>query len=115
MRYWSLRHIRTTQERRSWFAFEEEHRDFGIRRRSRRSFRNLPSYYDDISRGNSRSWKKHRKTQWKVASPKRDKRERDKYEYDTPAWEHPKSWYRRNPIIVPYRVRFAFRQQNRAA
>lgn len=54
-----LRHIRTTQERRQWFAADEE-----ILRLSR-SPAQLPSYWSDIWRRTQRSWKAHRLTRWR--------------------------------------------------
>jgi hypothetical protein len=64
--YWSgykrsgghyYRHMRTTQERRHWDS------EYG---RASRSPRKLPSWYDDIPRHTERSWKRHRRSQWKL-------------------------------------------------
>jgi hypothetical protein len=54
--YRYYRHPHTTQERRLW---DEE---FG---RNRRSPRCLPEAYDDIIRTVQRSWKEHRRSQYK--------------------------------------------------
>lgn len=54
-----LRHVRTTQERREWFASDAP-------LRGARSPKNLPTYWSDIWRKTQRSWKKFRKTQWKI-------------------------------------------------
>ncbi len=59
-RHWGgyLRYPKTTQERRLW---DEE---YG---RAKRSPHNLVNAWDDIGRSDAthRSWKRHRKTQWK--------------------------------------------------
>ena len=54
-----LRHVRTTQERRLWFAADE------VELRRARSIRNLPHYWWDIWRDVQRTWKKHRRTRWR--------------------------------------------------
>ncbi|HCW06988.1 MAG TPA: hypothetical protein DGG95_06450 [Cytophagales bacterium] len=55
------RHMKTTQERRWSFAAKVD----GVPWRARRNARNLPNPWDDICRTVTKSWKKHRKTQWK--------------------------------------------------
>jgi hypothetical protein len=54
--YGFWRHPKTTQERRLW---DDE---YG---RTRRSPRRLPNAYDDVCRCFQRSWKEHRRTQYK--------------------------------------------------
>lgn len=63
-----MRHPRTTQERRANGKRDTLHIDgYDVRLRGRRSFANLPEARDDIIRGDykRKSWKKHRKTQYK--------------------------------------------------
>lgn len=55
-----LRHIRTTQERRRWFADASE-----VRLRAARSPIRLPSLWDDVCRRLHRSWKEQRRTKWR--------------------------------------------------
>lgn len=59
------KHPRTIQERRAYF--HDEIAEYGIRVRKTRSARNLPDPWDDRQRAdlNHRSWKRHRKTQYK--------------------------------------------------
>jgi hypothetical protein len=54
-----LRHVRTTPERRRWFAD-----DVPLLRRSRAPTQ-LPSYWSDIWRWPQRTWKKHRRTKYR--------------------------------------------------
>lgn len=61
------RHPRTTQERRAngnrdFIRFD----DFKIKSRAKRNRKNLPNSYDDIWHQSQKSWKKLRKTQYKV-------------------------------------------------
>jgi hypothetical protein len=51
-----IRHPRTTQERR------ENQEEYG---RASRGPKRLAQAYDDMSPRSTRSWKKHRKHQWK--------------------------------------------------
>jgi hypothetical protein len=51
-----LRHPRTTQERREWSP------EFG---RAKRSRKRLVEAWDDIVTSEQRSWKEHRRTQWR--------------------------------------------------
>jgi hypothetical protein len=55
---YSFRQLRTTQEIRNW------DKELG---RMSRSPRQIPGYYDEIIRTAQRSWKEHRKTQWKAS------------------------------------------------
>lgn len=57
-----LRHPKTTQEKRASFYAQ------GVKVRARRNFVNLPDVRDDMFRwySNQRSWKVHRKTQYKI-------------------------------------------------
>lgn len=54
----SYRAIRTTQERRRWDA------EFS---RAARSWKRLPDAWDERPLRYQRTWKRHRKTQWKPA------------------------------------------------
>lgn len=63
------RHPKTTNERRqctrrNWLWFD----DYRIRLRPSRNQINLPDTYDDVLRNDwgHRSWKRHRKTQYRV-------------------------------------------------
>jgi hypothetical protein len=56
-----LRHMRTTQERRRWFA---DAMDVVLRRS--RGPHSLRSLWDDVWRKPRRSWKEHRKTKYKL-------------------------------------------------
>jgi hypothetical protein len=58
--YW--RHMRTTQERRQWFA---DVLDVLLRRG--RSPHLLPNAWDDVRPTRERNWKSQRKTQWRGA------------------------------------------------
>lgn len=66
-RYGWYRHLKTTNERRqavdNWDAYDE----YGIvvRPRGSRGYHGLPNSWDDYHRTDTRSWKKHRKTQWR--------------------------------------------------
>lgn len=63
-----FRHMRTTQERRAAkaLAHDEDCVEAGVKARARRNFANLVSAWDDVMRGgDSRSWKRNRRTQWK--------------------------------------------------
>jgi hypothetical protein len=55
-----FRHMRTTQERRRWFADACD-----VPLRLARSVRALPSAWDDFWRSPQRSWKEQRKTKYK--------------------------------------------------
>lgn len=61
------RRPKTLQERAQAEAHDEELREYGIRVRPRRNKANLPNSWDDVGRTDwdDRSWKRHRKTQWK--------------------------------------------------
>ena len=69
-RYW--RNPRTQQERRANGSHEYRRVDTGetcevrIRIRGRRSVLMLPEAWHDIPRGMQRSWKEHRRTQYKA-------------------------------------------------
>jgi hypothetical protein len=56
-----LKHPHTKQEMAAWFMAPE------VKRRSKRSPRQLPTLWDDKARTdvNAKSWKKHRRTKWK--------------------------------------------------
>lgn len=56
-----FRHIKTTQERRWYRAWEDE----GIKIRKRRSDKTLPNSWDDISKQYHKNWKHFRNHQWK--------------------------------------------------
>lgn len=58
-----FRSIGTTQERRDAAACKADGLS-GLVRGSR-NVRNLPNAWDDIPRSSERSWKRHRRTQWK--------------------------------------------------
>lgn len=60
-----LRHPRTTQERRRWFADKED-----IDLRPRRAPHALPQVWDDLWIRHQRSWKANRKSKWRQASLK---------------------------------------------
>ena len=55
---------RTQQERR--FCCNPEYRELGVRIRAKRSLRNIVHTFLDLPRQHQRSWKKHRRTQWRV-------------------------------------------------
>ncbi len=56
-----LRYMRTTQERRRWFA------DAGdVHIRLKRTPSNLPTAWNDFWRRSQRSWKAHRKFRWRA-------------------------------------------------
>ena len=57
-----LRHPKTTQE----IKWNEAHEKQEVKVRKKRM--RLPTAWDDIWRKSQRSWKKHRKTQWKAKS-----------------------------------------------
>lgn len=68
------RQVRTTAERRenghrcsNGISYSDEHK---VKIRAKRSMKMLPEAWDDILRQdwNFRSWKRHRKTQWKPIS-----------------------------------------------
>ena len=62
---------RTTQERRATGKRDSLHIDeYKVRIRARRNFTTLSSSWDDVFRGDwkNRSWKRHRKTQYKSIS-----------------------------------------------
>lgn len=56
-----MRHMKTTQERRRWFA---DYADVSLRRA--RSPKLLPTLWDDIWRRAQRSWKEQRQTKYKL-------------------------------------------------
>ena len=58
------RRPRTQQERR--LSCNPEYREFAIRIRGKRSLRNLVHAFLDMPRQHQRSWKEHRRTQFKV-------------------------------------------------
>lgn len=64
------RHLRTTQERRenSFIKHDVDAKEYGVKARGRRCGHNLPDSWDDYGRSDwgHRSWKRHRKHQWKV-------------------------------------------------
>jgi hypothetical protein len=60
-----LRHMRTTQERRRWFADVAE-----VDLRRGRSPRGLPNYWWDLWRHTQKSWKEHRRTKWRRTAEK---------------------------------------------
>ena len=72
-----LRDINTTQERREWFAYIDELAEYPHLIRHRRSMKELPSAWDDIPRNDlqDRSWKRHRKTQYRQKADKIQKRQ----------------------------------------
>lgn len=74
---WLFRNPHTQQERRVASSHEyrrievEVHgevKEFRIRIRGKRSVRMLVSALDDLPRGFQRSWKRHRKTQYRLKS-----------------------------------------------
>ena len=56
-----MRHMKTTQERRRWFA------DIGdnVKLRLSRAPHALPSVWDDFWRRHQRCWKEQRRTKWR--------------------------------------------------
>lgn len=61
-----LRRPRTTQERRAYF--HDDVSEYDVRIRGNRTPRALPNAWDDICRSdifNHKSWKRHRRHQWK--------------------------------------------------
>lgn len=69
-RYCFFRHVRTNKERRDNVALmnDEDAQEYGVEPRGKRRGHNLPTAWDDICRQDfrTRSWKRHRKTQWKT-------------------------------------------------
>lgn len=65
-----FRAIRTNQEIREndGLLYDEDALEHGVKVRGRRKRHNLPNSWDDISRsyGTNKSWKEHRKSQWKA-------------------------------------------------
>lgn len=64
-----FRQPQTANEIRQWSNIEHDEEEYGykIKVRAARNPRHVPNSYDDISRPyNERSWKKYRKTQWKI-------------------------------------------------
>lgn len=61
----SLRHPKTTQERRWAVAHDDELKEYNLTVRPRRNYTNLITAWDDKWPIVQKSWKKHRKTQWK--------------------------------------------------
>jgi hypothetical protein len=55
-----LRHVKTTQERRRWFADVAD-----VVLRASRNPRNLPSLWDDQQPHRQRNWKRWRLTKWR--------------------------------------------------
>lgn len=60
-----LRHPRTTQERRRWYADAD---DVDLRRR--RSPPLLPTLWDDTWRGAMKNWKEYRRSRWRRIAAK---------------------------------------------
>jgi len=64
------RRLSTTQERRenSFIKHDVDAKKHGVKARGRRCGHNLPNNWDDLGRSDygHRSWKRHRKHQWKV-------------------------------------------------
>lgn len=64
------RRLRTTQEHRenSFIKHDVDAKEYGVKARGRRSGHNLPNSWDDYGRSDwsHRTWKRHRKHQWKV-------------------------------------------------
>ena len=54
-----IRHMKTTQEIRQWFADAKE-----VKLRRSRSPRMLPTNYSDKPPAMQKSWKEHRRTKW---------------------------------------------------
>lgn len=70
-----LRRPRTTQELREWHGANAEHCEDGMIPRPRGRRRHIPTAWDDIHTGKvQRSWKRHRKTQWKPKKAKKKKK-----------------------------------------
>jgi len=61
------RHPKTTQERKLWtgLCIDSKEFDVNIKLRAARSARNLPNAWDDLYAHPIRSWKEHRKLQYK--------------------------------------------------
>lgn len=60
-----LRHMRTTQERRQWFADSD-----AVALRRSRAPTALPSLWDDFWRRAQRSWKEQRRFKWRRIADK---------------------------------------------
>jgi hypothetical protein len=76
-----FRHIKTTNERRQWYACMDWKKEYpDIRVRWRRSSKHLPNYYDEAMRsdGEDRSWKNYRLTQYRPKREARPKQPRPK-------------------------------------
>ena len=61
------RRPRTQQERRA--CCRHEYREFGVRIRGKRSLRQMVHAYLDLPRQRQRTWKKHRRRQYKDIPP----------------------------------------------
>lgn len=64
-----LRHMRTKAELRDLHGLEADLKDleeFPVRVKIRARRKGIPTLWDDVIIGDSRSWKRHRKTQWKA-------------------------------------------------
>lgn len=66
-KYRGIRHPKTTAERRASvdLMLDDDAQEYNIRPRTRRNHVNLVNAWDDIPRHYTRSWKKHRRHQYK--------------------------------------------------
>ena len=66
-RAWQERRVNGSHEyRRVEVRVGDEVREFHVRIRGKRSARMLPEAWDDLPRGKQRSWKVHRRTQYRA-------------------------------------------------
>src|SRR4051812_4773988 len=81
------RTIHTTGEIRKWSGAIDLRKEYPLLRlRSKRSLKQLPDKRDELCRQNTRdrSWKKFRKTQYKIKPQPKTKNPRPKISYDSP-------------------------------
>ena len=66
MASFGLRNFKTINEKKLYYITVEQREFATIAVRSKRRPKVLPQAYDDIPFDVSRTWKRHRKTQWKT-------------------------------------------------
>jgi hypothetical protein len=91
----SLRRPRTAQELRAWFGDDAECRECPELPPVRRKRRKVPTAWDDIWVKQDRSWKAHRKTQWKEKPQRKAKKSKFRGHLN-PRWQYyygKKIWY----------------------
>lgn len=112
-----LRQPGTQQEKRKWFEYKELCREYPeLKRTNRRSPHELVDFWDDIIREDQydRSWKRHRRTQYKDKACHERKLPHLKVTYDSPwtlMWPYWKWTIRfHKEKKIQFRVRLRFRK-----